>query len=92
MVTLHFLTANSTRNTGSTVVALLLLLLLESELMNALLDIFKILEKTLDFPKYFQRYCFAGSKARWTLPYITTFTLHMFSYNSVIDGIAPKKP
>jgi hypothetical protein len=36
--------------------------------------------------------CFMGSRAHWTLPYMTTSTLHMFSNNSVNDGFAPKEP
>jgi hypothetical protein len=37
-----------------------------------------------------EHYCLMGSTAHWTLPYMTIFTLHMFSYNSVIDSFCSK--
>ena len=46
--------------------------------------------KKPDCSKCIQRYCFAGLNAHWTFPYVKTSTLHMFSYNSVIDGLASR--
>jgi hypothetical protein len=44
----------------------------------------------MGFPKYTQRYFFARSSKNWTLLFMSTSTLHILSYNSVIDGFAPR--
>jgi hypothetical protein len=40
--------------------------------------------------KIIEYYCFMGSTAHWMLLYMTIFTLHMFTYNSVIDSFCSK--
>ena len=47
------------------------------------------LGKSMGFPKYIQPNFFVGSSANWTLLNITTSTLHVFRYNSVIDFFSP---
>jgi hypothetical protein len=47
----------------------------------------------MGFLKYMQCYFFAGLaffSAHWTLSYMTTSTLHIFIYNSVIDDFATR--
>ena len=36
--------------------------------------------------------CFEGSSAHWTLSYMTTSSLHLFRYNSVIEWFSLKEP